>query len=161
MAQTLAQMATGDRHIRVDVPCYKCGKVRSIRKSAISSFCRTCLPGRKPNQNCSKCGTVIEPSRRHPGKCRPCYLASAKYYQAQSYHHRLYGISRVEFNDLFLSQEGKCRICQRKMNRPHTDHDHVSGRVRGLLCSTCNTGLGSFGDMPEVLRRAADYLEGK
>jgi hypothetical protein len=160
MAQTLAQMATKRRFI--DVPCAGCGEIRHVRKTrTLSKYHRECYPGRIPNKHCSGCGIEIEPSKRHPGKCRPCYLESAKYFQARTYHQRLYGISRAEFEDLLLSQEGKCKICQRKMNRPHTDHDHISGRVRGLLCSTCNSGLGCFGDIPEFLRRAADYLECK
>jgi hypothetical protein len=41
----------------------------------------------------------------------------------------------------------------------HVDHDHITGRVRALLCSGCNTGIGHLQDDPDVLRRAADYIE--
>jgi Recombination endonuclease VII len=43
--------------------------------------------------------------------------------------------------------------------RLHIDHDHVTGRVRGLLCLHCNTSLGLFGEDPALMDRAADYLE--
>ncbi len=44
------------------------------------------------------------------------------------------------------------------MQTPHIDHDHSTGKVRGLLCSCCNTGIGMFKDNPDVLDRAAFYL---
>lgn len=72
-----------------------------------------------------------------------------------------YGISQEQYNALFNEQKGACAICS---EHPETrcldvDHKHGTTKVRGLLCSRCNTGLGLFMDSPELLREAAFYLE--
>ncbi|MGI5249363.1 endonuclease VII domain-containing protein [Actinacidiphila glaucinigra] len=56
-------------------------------------------------------------------------------------------------------QFGICCIC---LDAPaeHVDHDHGTGRVRGVLCFSCNAALGQFKDRPDVIRRAAAYVEG-
>ncbi len=57
---------------------------------------------------------------------------------------------------------GNCAICNEpdpSGRRLAVDHDHDSGLYRGLLCSNCNTALGKFRDRPDLLRKAADYLE--
>lgn len=56
---------------------------------------------------------------------------------------------------------GCCELCER--NYPgksgwHVDHDHATGRVRGVLCHWCNTGLGRFRDSVDLLRKAAQYV---
>ena len=53
-----------------------------------------------------------------------------------------------------------CAICSGKPKdgRWHIDHDHKTGRIRGILCARCNIGLGMFLDQPELLTRAAHYL---
>ena len=71
-----------------------------------------------------------------------------------------YGISADRYEDILAFQHGSCAICQRppKKRRLSVDHDHKTKRVRGLLCYRCNYGLGFF-KSPDLLRRAADYLE--
>jgi hypothetical protein len=59
-------------------------------------------------------------------------------------------------------QHGLCAICRsaspQGRGRWHIDHDHVSGQFRGLLCNNCNRGIGYFGDDPDIIRAAADYV---
>jgi hypothetical protein len=78
-----------------------------------------------------------------------------------------YGISREEYVALRKKQKNKCAICgnaeQRKVRGKVTelsvDHCHNTGKVRALLCFSCNSGLGSFKDDIDRLRKAVDYLE--
>ena len=70
----------------------------------------------------------------------------------------LYGISDEEYEIRLAAQGGRCLICQEKMLRPVIDHDHASGQVRGLLCISCNAGLGFFRDNVQALARAAKYV---
>lgn len=69
-----------------------------------------------------------------------------------------YGISLASFTFLLESQGGCCACCDHPMTRPHVDHDHLTRKVRGLLCGTCNTGIGQFGEDPVRCERAAVYL---
>jgi hypothetical protein len=55
-------------------------------------------------------------------------------------------------------QGGICAIC-RETKIDRIDHDHKTGKVRGLLCHCCNAALGLFRDLPDRLRAAAEYLE--
>ena len=72
---------------------------------------------------------------------------------------RGYGLTMEQFGLMLESQCGACLICLLPMTRPVVDHDHKTGAVRGLLCRTCNSALGLLKDSPEVLMRAADYLQ--
>ena len=61
---------------------------------------------------------------------------------------------------IYSASDGNCEICQRPSKRRLAlDHDHETGRLRGLLCMFCNTALGKFRDDPAVLQRAIDYLK--
>lgn len=70
----------------------------------------------------------------------------------------LYGLSAESYASLMAKQNGRCAICERPMERPQVDHDHATGRVRGLLCVTCNTGLGKLGDSIERIEHVLAYL---
>lgn len=104
---------------------------------------------------------------RYPEK-RESLLAYAKEYRGKyseelSYIYlRKYGITSDEYNELFESQQGRCAICGGHQTefkkRLHVDHDHDTGQVRGLLCGTCNTGLGMFRDNIDLLDKAIKYL---
>lgn len=71
-----------------------------------------------------------------------------------------YGITRLEYEAMLRHQGGVCAICGEAPGTRslHTDHDHATGEVRGLLCGGCNVGLGNFRDNPEFLFLASLYL---
>jgi Autographiviridae endonuclease VII len=79
---------------------------------------------------------------------------------------RMYGIDLAEYGRMYVEQGGVCAICRDRGERTtagrdtlHVDHDHETGKVRGLLCGVCNRGLGLLGDSPLYLRSALAYLE--
>lgn len=71
-----------------------------------------------------------------------------------------YGLTKQQNELLYEEQEGKCCICKRFFLRKNlvVDHNHTTGKVRGLLCSPCNRGIGLLGDNIENLFRAQQYL---
>jgi hypothetical protein len=71
-----------------------------------------------------------------------------------------YGISMDEYKAMLARQGGVCAICRQQSARAlSVDHCHTTGKVRGLLCQTCNSGLGSYRDDPSLTRAATAYLE--
>lgn len=71
---------------------------------------------------------------------------------------RVYGINKTEYQEMLERQEGKCAICKKK-EKLVIDHDHESGKVRGLLCTRCNTAIGYFLDDIESIKSAISYLD--
>lgn len=73
-----------------------------------------------------------------------------------------FGISLEEYKTMKESQNNSCAICDKHEDDMSmslaVDHNHDTGKVRGLLCSACNTSLGGFQDKEEVLQRAVSYL---
>jgi hypothetical protein len=75
-----------------------------------------------------------------------------------------YGLTPDAYQKMFTEQSGACAICLIPFlsdEVPHIDHCHDSGDVRGLLCRSCNNGLGHFKDNPEALANASQYLSRK
>ena len=72
-----------------------------------------------------------------------------------------YGLTLEQYHDLLNKQGGACAICgcETDTRALDIDHHHGTGEVRGLLCNTCNRGLGLFKDDVAVLRSAITYLE--
>jgi len=69
-----------------------------------------------------------------------------------------YGLSAVDFERMLADQHGKCKICDMQMSPPNVDHCHSTGKIRGLLCTSCNSALGNFKDSPGLLQKAMLYL---
>jgi hypothetical protein len=138
--------------------CEACGvtffRYLSQIKRSERSFCsRACA---MPYLNTARRQTAqCHPDREHAGLgwCETCY--------AERYHLRRQGWEDA-FDRLNEEQGGVCAICEqpcRTGKRLAVDHDHQTGHVRGLLCRTCNSGIGLLNDDPDLLRKAADYIE--
>lgn len=77
-----------------------------------------------------------------------------------------YGMTLAEYDALLIRQKGLCAICKQpskdmmkgKVKALAVDHDHKTGKIRGLLCKNCNVGLGSFADSVKNLKEAITYL---
>jgi hypothetical protein len=97
--------------------------------------------------------------------CKPCHNEigrtnrERRHGSTREYHlRRRYGIGVAEYDNMVEAQGGLCALC-REREPEHVDHDHLTGRIRGVLCSCCNQGLGNFRDNVAALKAAIDYLE--
>ena len=109
--------------------------------------------------------TGTSPQTKGRKRCKDCKNALArsriKARWGNTRHHHLkqkYGLSAAEVEMLKAAQGGVCPVC-RLREAVHVDHDHSTKRVRGILCESCNGFLGAFGDDPETLQAAIEYLE--
>lgn len=121
------------------------------------------------------------PDRMHYGRemCKPCYtrnyapgyraraaeLARASYprrkevLRARARKYR-YGITAEDYRRDLIGQAGRCLVCLRVPDHDLVpDHDHSTGKVRGLLCQPCNKAIGFLADDPARARSVARYLE--
>jgi hypothetical protein len=84
----------------------------------------------------------------------------------ETYLQQAFGISLQEYGQKLVEQNGKCAICNNqethmrngKIKALAVDHCHQTGKIRGLLCSDCNTGIGKLKDDPAVLQNAIGYI---
>lgn len=123
---------------------------------------------------CKLCGERIPDSRRLKGpapkfcsvecKQREAVVSGASAINRKRHYYRTrYGLTLDEVEVMLT--DARCAICgtddfsNSRTGRPDIDHDHKTGRVRGTLCSQCNTGIGLMNDNPALLRKAAAYLE--
>lgn len=131
--------------------CRDCGDQKWLSVSSVRTQMRL---GKPVNGRCLKC-SVTKPRVEKP-----------KYLNAYDRNlRRRYGIGEEEYTEILNSQDGRCAICgssvsgQDRQKHLSLDHNHITGKIRGVLCTECNHGLGKFGDSPELLREAAAYLE--
>ena len=128
---------------------------------------------------CKTCGQakpLSEMRGDYRYQCVACFSAKGKRWQRQNpeaanrlkrNHHFItnYGITFGEAEAILAAQGFRCAICRDTLPKAkrarHVDHDHETGRVRGILCFRCNVGLGSFRDRPDLLADAIRYLQTK
>lgn len=132
--------------------CPKCEKWKSIDEFHKS---KNALYGRA--SRCKICAG--EAARVSHAKNKGCPKRAR---QVKSrYLERTYEMTIDDFESMVLDNGGTCEICNCKLDMSgltHVDHCHKTGVVRGVLCSTCNRGLGYFKDNVEVLEGAVKYL---
>lgn len=110
--------------------------------------------------------TGNENSYRLNSPCKKCsYEKRNKQHYLNYYRLKKYNISTGEYNEKLKNQNSCCAICKRhisktiKPNNPfHIDHNHFTGKIRGLLCNNCNTGIGFFDENIDFLKNAIAYL---
>lgn len=154
--------------------CSKCKAVKSItefykqkgRKDGFKSWCKSCekewrkVYVEKNRGKINKQSNALYHAR---------YRTDAEYRKTRRLRGRAARFDMAVddyvdmYNGLMEKQQGRCAICgchHVDLGKAFdVDHDHVTGKIRGLLCNACNTSLGLMGDDPVRLRRAADYIE--
>lgn len=130
---------------------------RTGRARQAARFAERSVVGETFAATCTRCGDLFsyEFKQKRRTVCDPCRACDWAWTKFGLNHHELAEIRATK----------ACAICGEvespggRFGVHHIDHDHETGRVRGLLCSPCNTVLGLMGSDPGRLRAAADYLE--
>lgn len=140
--------------------CYSC----SVEKDT-SLFYKSKFTSDKLRTPCIEC-TRIRWKKRYDENRGKFIAQAASYRKKHPRNHfkcRLkekYGMTIEHYEELMLKQSGVCAICGKKdKSRLSVDHDHATGKIRGLLCRQHNAGLGIFSDNEELLLKAIKYLK--
>lgn len=154
------------------------GSLYSIEESWMVTFdlkqCAACKqdfrPYRPVRQKCCSrvCMRAYYKSQNEGAfkrRARDYYLAHPEKFRYDSLK-RKHCIEPRLYWHMMIQQEGRCAICGThepsktgRKRRMSVDHDHTTDKIRGLLCDTCNRGIGLLKDSPNVLRAATAYLE--
>ncbi len=146
--------------------CRWCSESKALNafgftNGAINTHCKACVnerarQWREKNPEAAR-QSVARWAKKHPTKARN--------HRRKTHLRMHYGISVEQYAEVVARQGGVCRICKmtptgsRENGKVlHVDHDHSTGKIRGLLCSHCNRGLGHFRDSSDLLLKAAAYL---
>ncbi len=118
---------------------------------------------------CKPCRSAEKKAERAKEKADPEVYKKRCRTRRKNHHMRSYGLHAEEYQAMCDAQGGLCAVCGKpEMTKDKAgrvkilgvDHDHSTGKVRSLLCTHCNQGIGHFSDDPALLRAAAAYLEG-
>ena len=117
------------------------------------------IPGHKNavRQNCLDCEKFVA---RKYNAANPEALALRN---RKSKLKRAFGLTLEQYQEMLHAQDQRCALCGTDVPGGRgsfvVDHCHTHGNIRGLLCNLCNVGLGALRDSPDLLRRAAEYVE--
>lgn len=126
---------------------HECRECKEVKSSSEFYYNR----GRSRELDCKKCRNRKD-SKKKSGTA--AHKKNVKRYQLKAW----YGLTLEEYEQMLGEQDSACAICNQYMKPVYVDHSHKTGKVRGLLCMTCNSGLGMFKDNPELLEKAIEYL---
>lgn len=129
---------------------------KSVKGKAAQKRYRT-----KQSEKCKASRTLYRGSRKHEATRRQ-YEQTKKYKSSRHkrYLKKKYNLTLYEHLEMYISQNGCCAICKEHVpyDKIDVDHDHKTGKVRGMLCRRCNYGMG-FVDNYEFIRKATEYLK--
>ena len=115
-------------------------------------------------RTCTTCQQA-KPDSEFYDEFRRCCKECKKHVAWRGHIRRKFGLTPEDFWAMSESQGNTCAICDKpegegnRRTKLTIDHDHESGKIRGLLCHNCNTAIGLANDDSARLRRAADYLD--
>jgi len=136
--------------------CRSCNTIKLL-----SEFTNTTFTKSGKTSNCSLCRNAYSKKRRELNYA--VVRATERNSQRKNRLLSVYGITAQDYQDMLHNQDYSCNICCTHVSELKralsVDHDHATGKVRGLLCSKCNVGLGHFNDSLELLSSAYNYLE--
>jgi hypothetical protein len=154
--------------------CKRCGESKELDEFYANPSgrdgkrpeCKACTAGRRREWYASNREREIQrvrdwqlanPERVRENMARFVAAGKRQLSNRKSHLKRKYGLTLEEFAALLTSQGGGCAICG-KPDPDNVDHDHATGRVRGILCWNCNVGVGQFEDSEDRLAAALHYL---
>lgn len=147
--------------------CTKCGEQKPLseyhnskkNKDKLNYWCKPCTKINKAEWYKSNINKVLIRSKQWALKNKE----KRKLIARKSHLKIKYNMSLEDERKLINNQNNRCAICNNgiivELNKFHIDHCHNSGKVRGILCNYCNTGLGMFQDSQEYLKSAVKYLK--
>lgn len=151
-----AFMRDAERHPK---PCTRCGKAKTLAEYPRPKNNRKC---QYLIWTCRECLNKRSKARHHERKHEPDYRKQLHEVQKRR-RAKKYGLSVDDVEAMLKAQDGKCAICGEKNSgnriNLYVDHDHKTGKVRGLLCHHCNTGIGQLGDDIRLVQAAVEYLK--
>lgn len=132
--------------------CTDCGKPTDKR------LCISCT---KAHSNYQKLHPFLYSRRKTPTKYYKEWHIKNQPRQRNKQYKRKYNLSLEQVEELIKIRNNKCDICGKVVEKLHVDHKNINGeiKIRGMLCMSCNVGLGHFKDNIESLLNAIGYLQ--
>lgn len=146
--------------------------IKPLRTTADGKLCSICGERKPPRQfttdrnnpdgrsnRCRDC------ARTHHRSWRAINASELKKKHSRLYRYKTWGIGPEEFMAMLVAQDYKCPVCAEELSldagrgkNACIDHDHVSGQIRGILCSSCNRAIGLLKESILILGNAVEYM---